>query len=171
MKRALFIGAIVSVLTLNAFAETTTSTIPTQSYVDTQDALKQDLIDATDQDFPAGSVVETTDENGAVTQRGICNAHADGYGDCMSDFLVTRDLLQSATNSVENNLPTTTVTYKTCVGWSGTPHTDANCILWNLADKPVYGNCTSNSDCNSVVCEDNEAWARCSNGRCECVIL
>lgn len=34
-KKSLLFGAIASVLTLNAFAETTTSTIPTQSYVDT----------------------------------------------------------------------------------------------------------------------------------------
>lgn len=137
MSKKLLFAAIASILATGAYA--TSATVTSKDYVDTQDALKQDLIDATDQDFPAGSVVETTNENGAVTQRGICNAIADGHGDCMVDFLVTRDLLQRATNSVENNLPTTTVTYKTCVEWSGTPHTDENCLLWQLTDKDVYG--------------------------------
>ena len=128
------------------------------------------VFDAFDEALTGGpGTVPIYDEDGYLGNeaRGIYDG-SNGYNSSTdANKLVTA----AALNSVENNLPTTTVTYKTCVGWSGTPHTDANCILWNLADKPVYGNCTSNSDCNSVVCEDNGAWARCSNGRCECVIL
>ena len=44
MSKKLLFAAIASILTLNAFADT--KTITTQGYVDAQDALKQDLIDA-----------------------------------------------------------------------------------------------------------------------------
>ncbi len=73
MKQALFIGAIASVLTLNAFAETTTSTIPTQSYVDTNFQTK----------IPAGSFgannsVVTYDANsGSVQERLVLHPMGD----------------------------------------------------------------------------------------------
>ena len=160
MSKKLLLATIASVLSINAYA--VSSTVTSQDYVDAKDALKQNLIEATDQDFPAGSVVETTDEDGSVTQRGICDADADGDGYCNDNFLVTWDLLQSATD-----LPETTVTYKTCTEWSGTPHTDENCLLWNLSDKDVYGaeHCTWSSDCR-LGCP-NEGNGNCNNGVCD----
>ncbi len=73
MKQALFIGAFASVLTLNAFADTTSSTVTSKNYVDAADALKQNKIDATGANFTNGSVVETTSTPGVVTQRAIFN--------------------------------------------------------------------------------------------------
>ncbi|MBQ6735927.1 MAG: hypothetical protein IJQ90_00355 [Alphaproteobacteria bacterium] len=69
MSKLLFIGAFASVITINAFA--TSSTVTSRDYVDAQDALKQNKIPATDAVFTRGSVVETTGEDGVVTQRGI----------------------------------------------------------------------------------------------------
>ena len=155
MSKKLLLATIASVLTINAYA--VSSTVTSQDYVDAKDALKQDLIEATDQDFPAGSVVETTDEDGSVTQRGICDADADGDGYCNDNFLVTWDLLQSATD-----LPETTVTYKTCYEWTkNAAHTDANCILWNLSDRTIHA-CTCS--CRDVY---GEGYATCyPDGTC-----
>ena len=216
MKRTFLFATIASILSINAYAVSTTVT--SKDYVDTT---RQATIPAsgTNASTPGDTVVTYTSTAGTIGERGICDVEARSDGDCDNGDLVTNDLLNDAMGWVEgavsgsagtvpvydqdgylgsaergiydgsngynsstdadklvtaaalNNLPTTTVTYKTCTEWSGIPHTDANCLLWNLSDKPVYGNCTSNSDCNSVVCEDNGAWARCSNGRCECVIM
>ncbi|MBO4700925.1 MAG: hypothetical protein J5620_04225, partial [Alphaproteobacteria bacterium] len=70
------------------------------------------------------------------------------------------------------NLPETTVTYKTCTEWSGTPHTDANCLLWNLSDKDVYGGCTASSQCVSYCAGLGIPYdgVSCNNGGCECFI-
>ncbi|MBO4700905.1 MAG: hypothetical protein J5620_04125 [Alphaproteobacteria bacterium] len=156
----LSIGTIASVLAFNAYA--VSSTVTSQDYVDARDALKQNLIEATGNIFPVGSVVETTDEDGEVMQRGICNSIADTFGDCRNDFLVTRDLLESATNNVADNLPETTVTYKTCY-----QEVNGDCILWNLSDKDVYGaeHCTWSSDCSSG-CPYGGNGA-CNNGVCD----
>ncbi|MBO7509455.1 MAG: hypothetical protein J6T57_04245 [Alphaproteobacteria bacterium] len=142
------------------------------------DCNADDLVarDVLDQMIPTGTAdtVVMYNNNGDIGgERGIYDGSTIYNSSTDSDKLVTAAALQSATNSVENNLPTTTVTYKTCTEWSGTPHTDANCLLWNLSDKPVYGNCTSHSDCSSLDCdfEHTGAWAGCMNGRCECVIL
>lgn len=64
MKQALFIGAIASVLTLNAYADPVT--ITTQDYVDTNFQTK---IPA--QSGYASTVITTTDTAGTVGQRGI----------------------------------------------------------------------------------------------------
>ncbi|MBO4700139.1 MAG: hypothetical protein J5620_00090, partial [Alphaproteobacteria bacterium] len=70
------------------------------------------------------------------------------------------------------NLPETTVTYKTCTEWSGTPHTDANCLLWNLSDKDVYGRCSGDADCPDSNCINNPdgeyGYCQSSTGICAC---
>ena len=162
MSKVLLFGAIASVLTLNAFAETTTSTVTSRNYVDAQDALKQNKIPeaGTNYDEPGVSVVTyTEDGNGTIGERWICDAELYGDNDCDNNNLVTLDLLQSA--AATDNLPETTVAYKTCTEWSGTPHTDANCLLWSLGNKTVYGEtqCTNNSDCPG-------ACNICNNGQC-----
>ena len=164
MKQALFIGAIASVLSINAFA--TTSTVTSRDYVDAQDALKQDTIPEAgvnaDENGGGESVVTYTDTAGTIGERWICDAELYGYDDCVDNNLVTLDLLESATNNVVNNLPTRTVTYKTCYEWSGTPHTDANCILWNLSDRKVKG-CIESGITGENVCQN---YAQCCSRMC-----
>ncbi|MBO4700977.1 MAG: hypothetical protein J5620_04510 [Alphaproteobacteria bacterium] len=99
MNKTLLFGAIVSVLTLNAFAETTTSTIPTQSYVDTNFQTK----------IPAGtvntgSVVAYTSDAGTVGERGLYNSTytryltqtANSNYAYYKDYLPTMDMLTKA---------------------------------------------------------------------------
>ena len=75
--------------------------------------------------------------------RGIYDG-SNGYNSSAdADKLVTAAALQSATN-----LPQKNVTYKECIEWSGTPHTDSNCLLWNLIDTSVvYSQCSTAADC------------------------
>ncbi len=182
MKQALFIGAIASILTINSVLADTVVT--SRNYVDTQDALKQDKITA----GTTGSVVTYNGAQNGQTQfseRGIFNPETDfdfnnnevatghegdlvtadiypavGHmynqvGDIYNQINVLGAQIQQATN----NLPETTVTYKTCVGWNSEFHTDNNCILWNLSDAKVYGKCNTNNDCPGV-CDF------CNNGTC-----
>ena len=68
--------------------------------------------------------------------RGIYDGSTTYDSSTDADKLVTASVVQN----VSNNLPETTVTYKTCTEWlDGAAHTDQNCILWNLSDKNVYG--------------------------------
>ncbi|MBQ6736211.1 MAG: hypothetical protein IJQ90_01860, partial [Alphaproteobacteria bacterium] len=78
MKQALFIGAIASVLTLNAFADPVTVT--TQDYVDTADALKQNKIPVTGTNSatPGDTVVTYTSTAGTIGERGILSDY-DNY--------------------------------------------------------------------------------------------
>ena len=167
-------GAIASILTINSVMADTTSTVTSRGYVDAAVATKQNKIGATGANFTNGSVVETTGTEGVVTQRGIFNPATDfdeeegGVADGHEGDLVTAGLVVSKINEVYDalydeveNMPTTTVAYKTCTEWSGTPHTDANCLLWSLGNKTVYGErqCTNNSDCPG-------ACNFCNNGQC-----
>ena len=167
-------GAIASILTINSVMADTTSTVTSRGYVDAAVATKQNKIGATGANFTNGSVVETTGTEGVVTQRGIFNYDTDYDWDNHTveqgheDDLVTAGLVVSKINEVYDalydeveNMPTTTVAYKTCTEWSGTPHTDANCLLWSLGNKTVYGErqCTSDSDCSG-------ACNFCNNGQC-----
>lgn len=53
-------GAFASVLTLNAFADTTSSTVTSKNYVDAQDALKQDVIPVETMTIDAGKGITLT---------------------------------------------------------------------------------------------------------------
>ena len=177
MKRTFLFATIASILSTGAFA--VSATVTSKDYVDTQDALKQDIIEATLPFFSAGGVVETTQEDGVVTQRGICNAELDGDGNCFDDFLVTRDLLQEVQDSVDN-LPTIETSKLTC-------YDSPDCTLWSVADRTVYGACkaygereTNASECCSGVlygssrcgcasfsdCIGYPETGYCSYGRC-----
>ncbi|MBO4700767.1 MAG: hypothetical protein J5620_03400, partial [Alphaproteobacteria bacterium] len=95
MSKVLLFGAIASVLTLNAFAETTTSTVTSRNYVDAQDALKQNKIPeaGTNYDEPGVSVVTyTEDGNGTIGERWICDSELYGDDNCDNNNLVTLDL-------------------------------------------------------------------------------
>ena len=82
MKPALFIGAIASILSIDAFAETTTSTIPTQSYVDTNFQTK---IPANQSSW-ADTVITSTNTAGTVGQRNIYD-----YAYSLYDFTLDYD--------------------------------------------------------------------------------
>ncbi|MBO4700492.1 MAG: hypothetical protein J5620_01945 [Alphaproteobacteria bacterium] len=183
MNKTLLFGAIASVLTLNAFAETTTSTVTSRNYVDARDALKQNKIPAagTNASTPGETVVTYTETgNGTIGERGIfdwgtgwdrqnnelVSDHGTDLleaGNIIPDLVDLYDSVTEISNTV-NNLPEKTVTYKTCTEWSGTPHTDANCLLWNLSDSTVYGSeCETNADCH---CECGGS-AQCNYHRCD----
>ena len=163
-------GAIASILSINSvFA--TTSTVTSKDYVDAADALKQNKIPATgtNASTPGSTVVTYTGTAGTIGERGICNDPEED--DCNDGDLVTNSLLNSAMDWVagELEMPETTVTYKTCTRWAdGAAHTDANCLLWELSDKQVYGNfCTETSDCPSCGVGLDRY---CDSNRCGCII-
>ncbi len=155
-------GAIASFLTLNAFADTT-STVTSRNYVDAQDALKQNLIPAayTNEDELGETVVTYTEEEGIIGERGICDVDADSGDGCSKDDLVTRDLLGV---SVTTN--------KVCVEWvENAAHIDRNCLLWDLTDQYVYGGfCSTVSDCQEYKNQNGCSAVQCSGfpGRCQC---
>ena len=127
------------------------------------DCNADDLVarDVLDQMIPTGTAdtVVMYNNNGDIGgERGIYDGSTIYNSSTDSDKLVTAAALQSATN-----LPTKTLTYKTCYDWSGTPYTDANCILWNLRDTPAYAGCETNADCPA--CDGTPV---CENGGCFC---
>ena len=161
------IGAIASIIAINSvFADTT---VTSKQYVDTQVATKQNKIDATGANFTNGSVVETTSTPGVVTQRGIFNPDTDfdyennevasGHeGDLVTaeSIFPTVGSLYQQIEQVTNNLPTKTVTTRTCYQFL-----NGDCILWELQDTSVYGSqCNTASDCGS--------HCYCINHMCDC---
>ena len=166
----LTIGAVASILSINSvFA--TTSTVTSKDYVDAADALKQNKIPAagTNSSTPGSTVVTYTSTAGTIGERGIVEPTGDYAGEnALVTLGVVSEIVDEITETIDtiqddmpdfNDLPETTVTYKTCVGWSNEFQTDANCILWDLSDAKVYGKCHSNSDCNGYC-------VACVNGQC-----
>ena len=159
MKRTFLFAIIASVLSINAYA--VSATVTSKDYVDTQDALKQDLIpeagvNAEENGGGVSVVTYTEDGDGVLGERGIYDG-SNGYSRDDADKLVTAAALQSATNHPEK-----IVTKKVC-------YQDQNgeCILWNLIDTYVYGSClgvgqscTTDYDC----CTEN-----CSGGVCSTI--
>ncbi len=175
-KKTLFIGAVASIIAINSvFADTT---VTSKQYVDTT---RQSTIPVagTNASTP-GSTVTYTGTAGQIGERGIFNPATDfnfqnnTIADGHEGDLVTADIYPAVGNiynqirDIQHNmpdfddLPETTVTYKTCY-----QEVDGECILWNLTDKDVYGNfCTKTSDCPS--CEGGLA-RYCDANRCQCV--
>ena len=167
MKRTFLFATIASILSINAYA--VSSTVTSKDYVDTT---RQATIPAfgTNSETPGETVVTYTDTAGTIGERFIFDGELPRFIDDDDDIELTtvrgvKSLLESATN-----LPEKTVTYKTCVSWSGTPHTDANCLLWNLSDTNVVMNrCTTNADCLGVqglgcaqpLCDNNSHECYC----------
>ena len=176
-------GAIASILTINSVMADTTVT--SKQYVDTT---RQATIPVTgtNANTPGTTVVTYTGTAGQIGERGIFNPETDfnfqnnTIADGHEGDLVTADIYPAVGNiyielqEIQNNmpdfddLPETTVTYKTCY-----QEVNGECILWNLSDKNVYGRqCQSRSDCS---CYENGQFAgeqRCENGRCtgECLM-
>ena len=180
MKKYLLFGLIASVLSINAYA--VSATVTSKDYVDTT---RQATIPAsgTNSATPGDTVVTYTSTAGTIGERGIFDFETgwdddeDGIveghetdlleADSIVPRLVRMDNTLDNLSDTVDNLPETTVTYKTCYEWSGTPHTDENCILWNLSDKSVYGaQCQGSGDCD---CYENGHFAgqqSCVGGRC-----
>ena len=172
MKKYLLFGVIASVLSINAYA--VSATVTSKDYVDTT---RQATIPAsgTNSETPGDTVVTYTSTAGTIGERGICDAEAYDDGDCGDTNLVTTDVIGSVLDYVDEattNLPTTTVTYKTCTEWSGTPHTDENCLLWNLSDRNVFGDqCNSSAECTDWGNQHNcQYGGTCMDHRCECQV-
>ena len=177
MKRTFLFATIASILSINAYA--VSATVTSKDYVDTT---RQATIPAsgTNSATPGDTVVTYTDTAGTIGERGIFdwgtgwdrqnNEFVSGHetdllaaGSIILDLVDIYDSVTEISDTV-NNLPEKTVTYKTCTEWSGTPHTDANCLLWNLSDSTVYGSeCETGADCH---CECGGS-AQCNYHRCD----
>ena len=170
MKRTFLFATIASILSINAYA--VSATVTSKDYVDTT---RQATIPAsgTNSETPGDTVVTYTDTAGTIGERGICSSDAYDDGDCGDNELVTTDVIYDVLDYVDEqlNLPETTVTYKTCYEWSGTPHTDENCLLWDLSNKNVFGyQCNSSAECTDWGNQHNcQYGVTCmGNNRCEC---
>ena len=129
MSKKLLFGLIASVLSINAFAETTSSTVTSKNYVDNVVATKQNTIPAagTNTGTAGTAVVTYTNTAGTVGERGIY----DGSGTYNSTNDANKLATASALNGAINNLPTIETSKLTCY--------DNDCTLWTVADQEVYG--------------------------------
>ena len=182
MKRTFLFVTIASILSINAYA--VSATVTSKDYVDTT---RQATIPAsgTNSATPGDTVVTYTDTAGTIGERGIFDDWSVGIVEnSLQDNLVTAGVLLDATDeiwdemnelqysvaeisSTVDNLPETTVTYKTCYEYS-----NGDCILWNLSEKTVYGGCTADSQCVSYCAGLGIPYdgVSCNNGGCECFI-
>ena len=101
MKRTFLFATIASILSINAYAVSTTVT--SKDYVDTT---RQATIPAsgTNSATPGDTVVTYTDTAGTIGERGICDADAQADGDCDNGDLVTNDLLNDAMDWVDGTV-------------------------------------------------------------------
>ena len=183
IKKSFLLGAIASIIAINSvFADTT---VTSKTYVDTT---RQATIPAsgTNAATPGTTVVTYTNTAGTIGERGIFNPETDfdGQNNTIAPGhegdLVTAGIypavgrMYNQIREIQNNmpdfddLPETTVTYKTCTEWlDGAAHTDQNCILWNLSDKNVYGwlDCTNNPDGRYPSCSTSIGRCLCGGGR------
>ena len=146
----LSIGAIASVLALNAFA--TTSTVTSRDYVDTQNALKQDLIE-TDDTYWDGyfGVTDTLVSNDAEDGDGIqgykYGIFTDSY-DINNMGGVRWILYNEDAYLIGKTIPTTAATADlirnatkmTCVEYIGGQQNGVpeDCLLWRMPDNAVW---------------------------------
>ena len=100
----LTIGAVASVLTLNAFADTTSSTVTSKNYVDAQDALKQDIIAGHPTGRYPNSVVTDTTTDGTIDKRVVLavNNGFRGDVDMWGSALYQGQLVDLLTDQAEN---------------------------------------------------------------------
>lgn len=133
MKQALFIGAIASVLTLNNAMATGENTVTSKSYVDAQDATKQDIISMPG----AEGFIMIYDGIDEETGQSMFNAREmypdvsldqwDGTGKQTGGMIPNVDSVWLALQDRQAKM--------TCAGWPDSvavaDRTDANCWLWN----------------------------------------
>ena len=127
-KKTLLLGAIASVLTINAFA--VTSTVTSKDYVDTEVAKKQNTIPAagTNTGTAGTAVVTYTGTAGTIGERGIYSDSTSYTAGTDANKLATA----SALNGAISNLPTIETSKLTC-------YDSPDCTLWTVADQEVYG--------------------------------
>ena len=165
MKRTLLFTAIMSILTLNAYA--TSATVTSRDYVDAQDALKQDKITA----GTTGNVVLYNGTQNGQTQftgRAIYDGANDYDSTTDVDKLITAGAVDAMISSSTPEAPATMVaTQRFCAEYDN----NNDCILWDLVDIPVnVEHCSIDSDCNwyrdqvSDYCD--AVW--CDRGVCYC---
>ncbi len=167
MKRTLLFTAIMSILTLNAYA--TSSTVTSRDYVDAQDALKQNTIPAagTNASTPGDTVVTYTSTAGTIGERGIYDEdiYAEG-GEYNSSDLVTAGVLDSVVEEISNQ-PTISTSKLVCMD-------SPDCTLWVVDNQTVQGKCRISGTCSSPVsCEEiccNGTYRQNNDGTYGCAI-
>ena len=161
MRKTTFIFAgIISAVIGTAYA-VGENTVTSKSYVDTQDALKQDKITA----GTTGSVVtyDGEDANGQAqfNERGIYDGLNEYDESTDADKLVTAQAL--------NNLPALETTKLTCA------NPNDGCTLWTMSAKFALTNgweCALHPDCSYMhqECVSRGATGEvCTNHKCECM--
>jgi hypothetical protein len=163
-KICLIFGGILAIVG-NAYA--VTSTVTSKDYVDTEVGKKQNTIpvSGTNASTPGTTVVTYTDTAGTIGERGILEPGQTVNMQTDANKLVTVAQVGAALQEVANNLPGTTVTYKTCY-----ESQNGDCILWELTDKIDFGpQCTTSADCRNV-CEEMGfgCGGSCNNNLCNC---
>ena len=128
MKRTFLFATIASVLSINAYA--VTSTVTSKDYVDAEVAKKQNTIPmaGTNTGTAGTAVVTYTNTAGTVGERGIY----DGSGTYNSTNDANKLATASALNSAINNLPTIETSKMVC-------EDSPDCTLWRVTDQEVYG--------------------------------
>ena len=174
-------GAVASIIAINSVFADTTSTVTSRGYVDAAVATKQNKIGATGANFTNGSVVETTGTEGVVTQRGIFNPETDTetgpFGDVHvasgheGDLVTAGSVLEPltyASQAADDYWGHVHPIDNECIEYvANAEHTDANCLLWQLANKtdtPVQ-RCQTNADCGNP--EGNRCGILCVSGMCQ----
>ena len=119
----------------------------------------------------ANTVVMYNNSGAIGGSRGIYDGSTTYNSSTDANKLVTAGVARDVANYEANNNPQTSVTYKTCTRWvDGQSHTDANCLLWSLEEKPIYAKeCHSDSDCANLPGSPYGcATPYCDNGECLC---
>ncbi|MBQ6736305.1 MAG: hypothetical protein IJQ90_02335 [Alphaproteobacteria bacterium] len=153
MSKKLLFGAIASVLTINAYA--VSSTVTSKQYVDTT---RQATIPAsgTNSETPGETVVTYTSTAGTIGERGIYEGNL--YNKLTdANKLVTADVAYRAGKCVYNSIPNIY-----CTEYDS----NNNCLLMGVAepsyscDEPWNAHCTTDADCGSGhVCDNHECMA------------
>ena len=176
MRKTTFIFAgIMSAVIGNAYA-TGENTVTSKSYVDAQDALKQNKLH-TASATPANNgttVVTYTDTEGATGERGIFDYEtgwddgwvAEGHEDelvtaeAMSE--VVSDVISTEINNMRDDQEPVRVVKTTCAN-------SPDCTLWTMQDVIVHQlQCETVSDCSSFQCRAGQT-IDCVGGMCKCI--
>jgi len=156
-KTTFFFAGIISAVIGTAYA-TGENTVTSKSYVDTQDALKQDKIpiSGTNSATPGSTVVTYTGTAGTIGERGIYDGSTELYGGDFNDITTI-----SGVYNVIMDLGGTNVVQKQCAN----PPT---CTLWELVDVRALGTtdfCNSDDDCG--IQPVTNIQLRCINHYCD----
>ena len=166
-KTLVFAGLMAAIVSNNSMA-TGENTVTSKSYVDAQDALKQNKIPATgtNASTPGDTVVTYTSTAGTIGERGIFNSETGYDNDGGIDEDHENDLVPAgemsnyvghALDNFENSLEPVRVVKTTCAN-------SPTCTLWEMQDVIVHKisnsdswECLENTDCSGGKrCEDHQ---------------